>query len=286
IYIDSSSTGSTADYLLVNTSLNAPTGISHDTAYVQIVNDDIMEPTEELRFHIKWNAVNTTTSSDTVFTITILDTDSAEIGFFGAGAPFLENAGTVGVPVVSSSSFSYETNIAVSYYNGNAVPFVDYIFNDTTLVMPANTADTPYANVMLIDNQFYTGMRQVNLRIDSVYPLTGRSKIGITQYSLFILDDDSITSGVIDVAKNELNIYPNPFSNHLTIQTEKTLPTGRQAATKLEILNLNGQAIYEMSPINNSDFTEINTENWASGMYFVQVFTDEKTYTLKVVKSE
>lgn len=288
IYVhNGSSTTTSGDLQILHGNLNAEPGISHDTAFIKIVNDDNMEDIEQALIRIGYGSDNTTTSPDTLFTINIIDTDSARIGFLGAAISHLESEGTVAVKLVSTSTFPYSISVPVNYYNGNAVSNVDYFFSDTTVVFPAFSADTQVVFVPLFDNQYYTGTRQVNLRIGNVDPLIGRSTTGILQHSLFILDDDSIISGIADISDFVVNVYPNPFNNQLTVRSEKPIEW-------LKVTTLNGQTMYNpahFEKLNAPRFSdpfsvEIPTKNWASGIYVVQLFADEKWHTLKVIKSE
>lgn len=280
IYVHSNSSSTTSsDFQIISGNLNAEPGISYDTAFIKIINDDNMEDLEQALIRIGYGSDNTTPSPDTIFTINIIDTDSARIGFLGAAISHLESEGSISVKLVSTSVFPYSISVPVSYYNGNAVSEVDYFFNDTTVIFPAFSTDTQVVYVSLFDNQYYTGTRQVNLRIGNVDPLIGRSTTGILQHSLFILDDDSIVSGIIDISDIALDVYPNPFANRLTVRSERPIEL-------LKINNVNGQTVYHPARFSDPFAVEIPTQNWASGIYFVQAFADEKWYNVKVIKSE
>src|SRR5690606_4539656 len=194
--------------------------------------------------HIQYRGGNITASPDTVFTINIIDTDSARIGFLGAAFSHIENEGTVAVKLLSSSPLPYTFSIPVSYYNGDAVAGVDYFFNDTTVVFPAFSTDTQAVYVELLDNEFYTGTRQINFRIGNIEPLAGRSTTGIIQYTLFILDNDSVISGVSDISGNAIQCYPNPFGSQLRVHSERLIE-------QLKITNISGQTVYSSNTLNN-----------------------------------
>jgi len=61
-----------------------------------------------------------------------------------------------------------------------------------------------------------------------------------------------------------IKIYPNPASDHLTIETSSTMENGI-----LDIYNIKGQKVVEH--LINDSYTEINTSNLANGIYIVKV---------------
>lgn len=279
IYVDVNSTTSSDDYdIVIDGALSAPPGIWQDTAYIVIKDDDIMEDIEQAFVHIQYRGGNTTTSPDTVFTINIIDTDSARIGFLGAAFSHVENEGTVAIKLIGSSPIPYTYTVPVHYYTGDAIAGEDFLFNDTTVVFPAFSADTQAVYVALLDDEFYTGTRQINFRIGDIEPLAGRSTTGIIQYTLFILDNDSVISGVSDISGNAIQCYPNPFGSQLRVHSERLIE-------QLKITNISGQTVYSSNTLNNRT-VEISTQNWSLGTYFVQLFSNEKWYITKVVKSE
>ncbi|MFB9110496.1 T9SS type A sorting domain-containing protein [Flavobacterium gyeonganense] len=67
-------------------------------------------------------------------------------------------------------------------------------------------------------------------------------------------------------------VYPNPFTNQITINKE---------VTKINIYNLNGQLISTHSDINK----EISVEKLASGTYLFEIFSPEGVQIKKLVKN-
>ena len=85
-------------------------------------------------------------------------------------------------------------------------------------------------------------------------------------------DEFGNTLGVAENKKNGFNIYPNPTSNFITIDTELPIK-------KCEILSLNGQKILENSS-NKIDLSALN-----SGMYIIKIEIDNKIYFNKIIKN-
>ncbi len=80
-------------------------------------------------------------------------------------------------------------------------------------------------------------------------------------------------SGVVEVEKNHVSIYPNPVQEVLNVSA-----TGFD---KVEIVNFLGQVIYQ-NQVTNNNF-QINTADFSDGVYFVRLI-GENTVTKKFIK--
>lgn len=72
---------------------------------------------------------------------------------------------------------------------------------------------------------------------------------------------------------SDINIYPNPTSNQLSINTELDI-------SEIKIIDITSKTI--MSSKENTSI--INVSNLADGIYFIQLITEERTITKKFVK--
>ena len=75
--------------------------------------------------------------------------------------------------------------------------------------------------------------------------------------------------------KVALNIYPNPTSNLLHIETKQT------AITAVEIFDLQGKQVMQL---NSTDLKNVDVSQLTNGMYFIKVSTSEGVLTKKFVK--
>jgi hypothetical protein len=87
-----------------------------------------------------------------------------------------------------------------------------------------------------------------------------------------------ISTGVESVSSN-ISIYPNPFSSLLILNFEQT------GNYDLVVYSAQGKMI-QTEMVTTSRF-ELNTENWNTGLYFIQAMdrNNGKTFTHRVVKS-
>jgi hypothetical protein len=109
----------------------------------------------------------------------------------------------------------------------------------------------------------------INGAINQNYTVTSNG----TYYAIVtLLGCSSDTSNLINVISTGLEarakdisftIFPNPFSNSLTIEIE-----GNEESVNLEIMNTSGQMVYKGNMTNRK---EIETSNLAKGIYFIKV---------------
>ena len=78
------------------------------------------------------------------------------------------------------------------------------------------------------------------------------------------------------LSKVEINIYPNPTKDKLTIETNFN------TEQRLEIINLIGQTVY--TNIINKKKATINTSTFANGVYILKLSSDKETVVKKFVK--
>jgi hypothetical protein len=83
-------------------------------------------------------------------------------------------------------------------------------------------------------------------------------------------------TGINNFSRENINlsIYPNPASDLLTIESEKTFKS-------LEIINMEGQQVYSKCSVTN--FSEINLLNLPKGQYFIRLNYNDGVVTKKVI---
>jgi hypothetical protein len=75
------------------------------------------------------------------------------------------------------------------------------------------------------------------------------------------------TLGLNDLLINEINCFPNPSSDLVSL----SIPNG-VALEKVHVYNLMGQEITELKPF-ISDSYEFSVANWTNGLYLLQIQT-------------
>ncbi len=261
------------DFVLPNTLFSHGTGTFHDTARLKIIHDFKVESTESVVLRILYKNINT--SADTNYTFYIKDRDSVAIGFIGAGYTHVESEGVCLVPIVSTSSIDYPISVDIKYLNGNATKNVDFIFNDTTVVFPANSSDTQYVKVVLLQDNLDEGNEQINLSLSNINPSFTRTSV--IQYTFTIIDDDTAFTSIKNIAGNEeIQIYPNPVQTKLYIKAERNFE-------QLVITSILGEKLYIENVLLAGKHT-IELGNIPAGIYLVTLTKDGESISRKFIK--
>lgn len=85
---------------------------------------------------------------------------------------------------------------------------------------------------------------------------------------LILMFSGNMTSGVnvIRGGQESILVFPNPFINQLTVKgTNETV-------IMVNVYNQTGQKIYSFVP---GKETNINTDNWSSGVYYIELISDQ-----------
>ncbi|CAA6798917.1 MAG: Unknown protein [uncultured Aureispira sp.] len=118
---------------------------------------------------------------------------------------------------------------------------------------------------------------------DVVIRFKGTSDYGNNLY----IDNINITSGVVSVNKiqteaAEVRIMPNPVSNKMALEFTML----NSADANISIINALGQQVQQVTNgyFSGTNLIEVNTSKLASGVYFVNIITEEGTTTKRFVR--
>ena len=120
------------------------------------------------------------------------------------------------------------------------------------------------------DDDLETGY-SIEQTFDGGYIIAGEKKninSGYSDVLLVRVDSDSIVSTDDIITENRLSSYPNPFRISTTINY--TLPHNIREAG-IEIYNIKGQKIEELSVSNDQSSVEWNAEGLSSGIYLYKL---------------
>ncbi|MFT6166017.1 MAG: PKD repeat protein [Vicingaceae bacterium] len=85
------------------------------------------------------------------------------------------------------------------------------------------------------------------------------------------------TVSEFDTAENNIQIFPNPAKNTFTIEASA------QDIEQIRVLDLSGKVIYSERNNYMQSKLFVNSGNWESGVYFIQIYTDSGVFHQKVV---
>jgi hypothetical protein len=104
-----------------------------------------------------------------------------------------------------------------------------------------------------------------------VWPISGPTLLGDSvRHTLFI---DNLT-GIKELKENEISIYPNPVSNLIHV----ALPN-KQTIKSYVIYDVYGRKVRDVQMTDEINVSELN-----NGLYWMILFTDNKSYKTKIIK--
>ncbi|MSP68909.1 MAG: T9SS type A sorting domain-containing protein [Bacteroidetes bacterium] len=86
---------------------------------------------------------------------------------------------------------------------------------------------------------------------------------------------DTTATSISEIEKNNFAVFPNPANDFLTITSADN------KIFSVTIFNSLGEKIYSAQATTNLN---VETVNFSSGLYFVQIITDKKSFTKKIIK--
>lgn len=98
----------------------------------------------------------------------------------------------------------------------------------------------------------------------------------------YMLANDLVTdTGFEYTADNNINVFPNPFNDRLTIK----LYDGATEKPRAMLVDVTGKIMFEASfAVASNQYQITGLDELPSGVYFVKVFVNNNTYVQKVIK--
>ncbi len=127
-----------------------------------------------------------------------------------------------------------------------------------------------------LKNVYTTGIFGSTVDFDPGPGVTNLTSNG--DYDIFIHKmGPYITGNISSFSTNDINIYPNPSSKTFYIDLKKSCQN-----IKLNVVNSLGQTIHS---INSSSCSSLTIDiNGSSGIYFIEIITDDASNVFKVIK--
>ncbi|MEX1193165.1 MAG: T9SS type A sorting domain-containing protein [Brumimicrobium sp.] len=141
-----------------------------------------------------------------------------------------------------------------------------------------NDLESNYAS----GNQWFMDGSAISGATDQTYTVTANGEYTVVHTSAegceslpsstFVVDDLSVSN---QQAQNAVSIYPNPFTNKLSIVNLKDFQS-------LKVIDVTGKVVKEMNISEPS--IQLNAEKWEKGIYFLQMNKNGKSHTFKLIK--
>ncbi len=162
---------------------------------------------------------------------------------------------------------------------------VGTIYQNTVLGMPSYSKkdDKLVFSAESTDNTEVVGV--ISLANDKINP-NGNPSL-LIDYAKWPVWYATGQRNLTDVEENPVddifaNVYPNPFSDELTLVAE----IKNNETYQIKVFNIYGQLVKEVSGVSGGEMATVkmNTDSWAEGTYLVRISTGKLTTTKKIVK--
>jgi hypothetical protein len=175
----------------------------------------------------------------------------------------------------SRVSLSFQQNFSESFIASN-IPNIQITATPKVLfhikikyVNAGQDADICFYNDGVFQDQFYTACGGAGAPDCTNSPGT---QITNDTYDCSAAGVTTLALNNYDI--NTLSVYPNPVKNTLYIKgNTKNL-------NRIDIININGQLVKTI----NADFNQIDLSNLNAAIYFLKIYTNDNTSTLKLIK--
>jgi Secretion system C-terminal sorting domain/Calx-beta domain len=237
-----------------------------------VFNNTQISPTKKAIFRFVSIYGNAKLGADSVFTLYITNQNKLIASFMGAGYSYPKDTSWVMVPVIMSTFPNFPVSVDVSLAPGNAVLGKDFTFTDTTVIFPPFSSDTQGVWVHILNNSIDQSNKQVNLNLSN--PTNG-VLLGITGYTLTIIDDDSLLS-IPPLENEESDIFPNPATNLLFLPHNTPI-------TSVKIIDIMGRTVLEYVK-SQGDLRKIDISSLITGIYLVNIETEKGNSSYRFLK--
>lgn len=164
------------------------------------------------------------------------------------------------------------------YSSASVTPFIAVVY-DINISAPDNLDVFGESSVFKFENILpFAHQVESVCYIDSVdnddrlYITNERLSIGnvLVEPSLKMVSLDDFTLGITDFDTSEFEIYPNPFSNHITIS---------ETVDEMRVYDSLGKQVLHVFQANT-----IDTSSLSEGMYYIELITTSQRHVKKLVK--
>lgn len=166
------------------------------------------------------------------------------------------------------------------YYDVNSKP-LNFVTDTTELYVIASlgTNRLDFTDVNNLENGYDINLYDkytktlTNVSTNSIYDFTINTDSTSYRNRFQVIVNNKTTSIIDNKLSNDISVYPNPFINKINIHTTSN------ENFNVVITDILGKDVYK-----GNNTKHINTNNLNSGVYFVKVSYNDKTYTEKLIK--
>ncbi|MBO5848912.1 MAG: T9SS type A sorting domain-containing protein [Bacteroidales bacterium] len=214
---------------------------------------------QRLEFSFDMSSTNVEDMNDLEVALWLQDYNSKEVYNSHFAYEYTEHA----YPVKNMTANLTETSLEASWEVETGNPTGYNIYIDGQLV-ETNYTGLSYVNEEIVESIYDD--KDHSIEVVALYE-NGKTSVGVVK---------KIASGVnvTEIKESNLNIYPNPVKDVVSVNSENI--------NSVSVYNSVGVLVEKIEVRSNN--VEINMSDYNTGIYFVQVNTENGTATRKVVK--
>ena len=198
------------------------------------------------------------------------NTDSTAIGI----SP--ENMAFYFAPV--SPVIANNDAISITYNQDTLIPVLVNDIDSNTIASTVTIISGPKvigATASVINNQIYY-TPQVGLIIKDTLVYTLCNAGGFCDTAIVYIEVRGITNTAIEnIDFSTVNVYPNPFTNNIIVNSAFEIDA-------IEVSSIDEKVLFSKEKIGNT--TNIQTEDFATGIYLLKIVAGNQQKTIKLVK--
>lgn len=160
---------------------------------------------------------------------------------------------------------------------------------ETLLIINTNSAnfsDVQFSNLITYTGQpvmtqyyatqpYVSGVAEGDPNIISIIDSNVASVFNVNPFSISVIEVPNTTLGVTNEISTQTNVYPNPVTNVLYIQSKNKV-------NSISIYSLNGTLVFQNDNISDP---AINLCNFKAGLYILKIKTDRGILFKKILKA-
>ncbi len=257
--IAASTASASSDFNFQTLNITAAPGTNSYPVNISILDDAATESSESVVLNLQ-SAFNPYTLGDSVYTLTIQDDDGAlNVSFSAASGSIAENGGSASMVVRISQLPSSAVTAEVVFAGGSASAGSDFTYTTTTVNFGPGLPDSFAISIPITNDNLVEGTEVAQFLIQNV---SGGAIVGSNgSFTLTITDDESSSVGGLNMLS--LKAWPNPGTEMLMIESAEVIE-------KAEILNVNGELLYEKKT-DGLNRLSLSVNHLPAGLYVVRV---------------
>jgi len=217
-----------------------------------------------------WNHINAPADGDSVLSVGAVDANGFYVSFSSPGPTY---DGRIKPDITAQGAGNVMANTANGISTNSGTSF-------SSPIIAGMSACLWQAHPGKSNMEILKAIQQSATRADNPDNLTGYGIADFCDAHVLLSGECPKTLAPIET---KLNVYGNPFGNSIKFD----IGFVEKVSLKVQVFNIIGQKIYESTTeVAGTYVGEIDTDNWANGLYLLKITADGGNWIYKFVRGE